>query len=258
MRNVGQLMTRTLHTVSHSVPIHTCHDLMQGHGFHHLPVVDEHGLAIGVVSDYAVTRACREGDIDDWVCEITRPIEAPAAPDDEVIPVLARQLQDRRDHTLVVDPEGRPLGIFTDRDGMALARVCVTPWLKVADVMSAGPLHSVNVDTYADKALRSMFRNDIRHLLVLNGTALKGVVSHRDLVGLAQVEVNDLTRDPMFAARADTPLESAVALMVREGIGCLPVIGERRVPVGILTRSDVLRVLTRELLQATKPPLGRR
>jgi CBS domain-containing protein len=98
----------------------------------------------------------------------------------------------------------------------------------------------------------------IRHLPVLQGGKLVGVVSQRDLLAhsltkaldfeaahrrafLRSVDVAEaMTRD-VIAVAPDTPIEEAARLLLRHRIGCLPVVERDGAPVGLVTETDLIR-----------------
>jgi CBS domain-containing protein len=98
----------------------------------------------------------------------------------------------------------------------------------------------------------------IRHMPVLEGERLVGVVSQRDLLAaslskaldfeakerrvfLKSVSVEEaMTRDPVTVS-PETSAEEAARLLVRRKIGCLPVVDEKSVMVGLVTETDLLR-----------------
>jgi acetoin utilization protein AcuB len=109
------------------------------------------------------------------------------------------------------------------------------------------------------EALVLMRRHQIRHLPVVNGNNLVGIVTDRDvrraspslLSGIAEdkyKEVLDetqvskiMTREP-FTVRLDTEVEEAVRLLVDKKISSLPVVNGPEL-VGIFTEVDALRML---------------
>jgi acetoin utilization protein AcuB len=112
----------------------------------------------------------------------------------------------------------------------------------MTDVVTVGP------DTAVDEALEVIRTHNIRHLPVLEGDRLVGVVTDRDLrlaldpgagePGTARVE--DVMSRTLVVAHPHMPIEGAAALLAHHRIGCLPVV-EEGVLVGILTESDLLR-----------------
>ena len=98
----------------------------------------------------------------------------------------------------------------------------------------------------------------VRHMPVVEGKRLVGIVSARDLLAasltkslefdpgqrrtfLKSVEVSDvMTSDPL-TAREDTTLIAAAELMVRRMIGCLPIVSADGTLRGIITETDLIR-----------------
>lgn len=92
-----------------------------------------------------------------------------------------------------------------------------------------------------------MKENHVRHLLVTNIRGdLLGVISDRDV---ARSVVNAstataqsiMTANPAYAS-PDTPIRTAISMMLDRHISCLPVVEDRR-PVGILTTTDLTMML---------------
>ena len=135
--------------------------------------------------------------------------------------------------------------------------------LLVRDSMTR-ELVTVGPETAAAEALALCRENRIRHLPVLEGGRLVGVISDRDLraaipalgdsaraEALQHVRVaSEMIRDAV-TARPEDPIEDAAMMMYERKIGCLPVIDGEDL-VGIVTSSDVLRALVR-LVGAHKP-----
>ena len=108
-------------------------------------------------------------------------------------------------------------------------------------------------------AAMTMRRSSIRHLPIVDGERLVGIITERDVLRcspsllseITQDEYNAIfentpiarvmTRDPL-SVTPDSPIRDAVALMMDRKMGCLPVVEGGRL-VGILTRSDLLNVL---------------
>ena len=129
----------------------------------------------------------------------------------------------------------------------------------VEDAMTRHP-HSVPGTTSVREALRVLFELDIRHLPVVDGLVLVGIVSIRDLPALAplggvhfgaphEVEqtldqpISNLMVTDVVTVQPKTPLADAVGLMVDCKVGALPVIDvESRKLFGILSYMDALRV----------------
>lgn len=101
--------------------------------------------------------------------------------------------------------------------------------------------------TVAD-ALEIIRTHNIRHLPVLDGGRLVGVVTDRDLRmaldadggGARETSVADVMSGSPVTASPDMTIESAAELLAERRLGCLPVL-EAGELVGILTDSDLLR-----------------
>lgn len=103
----------------------------------------------------------------------------------------------------------------------------------------------------------------IRHMPVVSGGQLVGILSQRDLFKaavssamkmhrtaerqwLAKIPVRDVMTGNVVTVTPASPLVTAVQLMLDRRIGCLPVVEEGRL-VGLLSESDCLRHLARLL-----------
>lgn len=113
-----------------------------------------------------------------------------------------------------------------------------------------------------DGARETFFRMreaNVRHLPVLDGAQLVGILSDRDLRRPDWVDeapdlahpyeladdltVGDLmTRHPM-SVHTYEPLDQAAALFLRQRFGCLPVLDKGGHLVGIITKYDLIRAL---------------
>jgi acetoin utilization protein AcuB len=133
----------------------------------------------------------------------------------------------------------------------------------VQDVMQT-KLLTVTPETTLPEALRLTAQRGIRHLPVLDGDKLVGMVSDRDLkramastaTSLEAHELNYLldrlcVREFMTGAvitiGAMSPIEDAARLMILEKIGALPVTDYSERLVGLVTETDVLRLFVRAL-----------
>ncbi len=121
---------------------------------------------------------------------------------------------------------------------------------QVRDWMSR-KLVTVPVEHSIGQVARLMQAQGIRHVLIMDGDRLAGIVSNRDVRGLlTEAESHVLpgfaitrvmTENPVTVS-PEAALTDAARAMLERKIGALPVVeGDR--PIGILTKSDALEAL---------------
>jgi acetoin utilization protein AcuB len=111
--------------------------------------------------------------------------------------------------------------------------------------MTSAP-HSIGEDQTLAHAHEVLRKHGIRHLPVLNGGALVGLVTERDLglieslkdVDPAVVRVGDAMSTSVYAVSPDAPLDEVVRNMATHKYGCAVVMANHKV-VGIFTTVDV-------------------
>lgn len=102
------------------------------------------------------------------------------SPTTRVGEAVALMAQHRVGSVLVMEGS-RLVGIFTERDTVrALSQTYDAPSHDVASWMTADPI-TVRPETLVEDALRTMLANNFRHLPVMNGDDVAGIVSIRDL-----------------------------------------------------------------------------
>ncbi len=110
-----------------------------------------------------------------------------ALPDETVAAAAARMEASSVGSVVVVDGS-RPVGILTERDIVRLAAAGpASAGLKVAELMTAEP-DRVTPGVSVQDAFASLTERAYRHLPVVEGDELVGIVSLRDLVHLAQIQ----------------------------------------------------------------------
>jgi CBS domain-containing protein len=112
---------------------------------------------------------------------------------------------------IVLDGDGRPVGIVTDRDlRERVLAAGLTPDRPVTAIMSA-PVVTVSPEAFVFEALLEMTRRSIHHLAVMEAGRLLGVVSSHDLLILQAAAPLEISR--MIQSR--TSLDELEALMPR-------------------------------------------
>jgi acetoin utilization protein AcuB len=118
------------------------------------------------------------------------------------------------------------------------------------DALMRKRVQTVREDGSAEQALKRMRAGNLRHLVVLRGRRVVGMLSDRDLtailVGGVRVDRTIdqvMRRDVVGIAPGDTVEQAARRMRLRK-IGALPVIDGDEL-VGILTVSDLLDLIVR-------------
>ncbi|MFI5179940.1 MAG: CBS and ACT domain-containing protein [Thermoanaerobaculia bacterium] len=130
----------------------------------------------------------------------------------------------------------------------------------VRDIMRS-PAVTVSTETTLQDAYHLMREKTIRHLPVVDGETMVGVVTDRDLrlatsaLALMPFPTESrvsavMSRSPLTADASD-PIEDAARTMRERKIGCLPVLEDGRL-IGIITGLDLLDALI-SMTGADKP-----
>lgn len=124
-----------------------------------------------------------------------------------------------------------------------------TRTILIDDYMSSSP-HSIGQEQKLAVAHRLMQKHQIRHLPVLHGGQLIGILSLRDLhlvetlpdVDPEEVAVEDAMSGDPFAVAPGTPLREVALEMAEHKYGAAVVMQDHKI-VGVFTTVDALRAL---------------
>lgn len=133
----------------------------------------------------------------------------------------------------------------------------------IREVMHPDPV-TVSAGTSLKEAYKIMEEKNIRHLPVVDGEKILGIVTDRDLRLATSVlskypfdtssAVEKVMSHPVQTAHPSDPIEIATRTMRELKIGCLPVVEDGQL-VGIVTGMDLLDTLLR--LTGIHQPSGR-
>jgi CBS domain-containing membrane protein len=142
----------------------------------------------------------------------------------------------------------------------------------VADIMTHAP-EVLREEDNLEQVARLMARLHVRHLPVVDGKRLVGLLSHHDVLRLTLSElmthsaagasterrleqntfvVKVMTRDPLRVT-PQTSLAEAARLLYESKVSCLPVVKDGDELVGIVTESDFLGLLVSMLQRSPGP-----
>ncbi|HNU11324.1 MAG TPA: CBS domain-containing protein [Rubrivivax sp.] len=122
---------------------------------------------------------------------------------------------------------------------------------------------TANEGMTVDELRRLMERHGIRHLPVLRGDAVVGLISDRDLrlvAGLSaaeklQVQASDIMAPEPLSVNASTPLDEVALAMAEHKIGSVIVNDDDGRFYGIFTATDALNALIEFVRKGTRPGL---
>ncbi len=147
-------------------------------------------------------------------------------PDLSVRAVLGRINENRVGSMVIADPQtAKPIGIFTLRDLLQRVALSECDLDRRIDEVMTRDLVSLPAEASAYRAALAMARSGLRHLLVVDGERLIGVVSQNDLFNLQRVGVREISADIRQASDVETLARSARDIrqlaerMLRQGTG---------------------------------------
>jgi len=128
---------------------------------------------------------------------------------------------------------------------------------RVSELMTPKPI-TVTPDTPVGEVFELMDERRIRHVPVVDAEGeLQGIVSQRDLVGLAgaglhptraalgEATVAAVMNDVVDTVSAECCAAEAARHMLRTKRGSLPVVDEKKRVIGIVTEADFVRLAVR-------------
>lgn len=257
--DVTSIMSKDPITVTPTMPVAEARELLDTEDIRHAPVLRD-GQLVGVISDRDLypteselapsleaggeARVRTVGDVmhDDFTT---------VSPEDTVV-TAAVDFTVEKIGCLPVLSDKRLVGILSELDMLvAYARACRDGGLvdpsdqpPVAELMTPGPL-AVTADTLVSDAIRTCVRLHARHLPIVDGENLVGIVSARDLrrcevAGKAeQTPVGEIMADEPITVGPRDPAPDAATLMATAKVSALPVLQDGKL-VGLLTLTDLL------------------
>lgn len=268
---VADLMTRSVSTLTPTQSLPLAEALMGLERIRHIPVVDDAGHLVGLVThrDLLSARISALAPLSDderSTIELAVPVskimrrEVWTIAPDALAVSAARILRDHKFGCLPVVEEGKLVGILTEADLLALVttslEVDASRPSRVEHAMTPSPI-SVTPDTTIPEARALMDRFHIRHLPVLDDGRFVTVISERDLSvaelvfqhaehASATRAARIVGRDDTLRVRPDAELARVFRDMFETRIDVALVEDGLRV-VGILSASDACRVLAENL-----------
>jgi acetoin utilization protein AcuB len=269
---VQDIMQTALTTVPPDARVNTAYQMMtmRGARIRHLPVVTDEGILIGIITDRDVRRAMASDAPSMAEHELPSLLEKLRVRDimtPEVVTVNGTTsvveaglifLEKKVGCLPVVHDHNRLAGIITVTDLLrAYSKQRNVAWLMKIDIIMHTPVITATPAMSLSEAQRLMRDKHIRHLPVVSGQRLVGMITDRDLREAAPSPATTLTRGEIGYQMDTTAIETcmtkdvvwaspgfamvdAAHMLVECKIGCLPVV-EHGTLVGIVTEMDCVR-----------------
>lgn len=136
------------------------------------------------------------------------------------------------------------------------------PAILAKQVMTS-PVVWLDLNTSIAEAWKLIHQRRFRHVpVVATGQRIVGIISDRDLwreaagihthpsaesMALSNLRVQDVMIDRVLTAHPDTEIRTIARVMFEERIGGMPIVNEAGTPLGIITRSDILRTVMNQV-----------
>jgi CBS domain-containing membrane protein len=263
---VRDLMSTSVITLTQGQSLSHARELMNGKRIRHLPVVDDAGLLVGLVTRRDVLNVAigsllplepaqrDELERNVPVARIMRERVWTARPDDPA-DAAAQLMLDHYIGCLPVTERGQVVGILTEAD-LAEAAAAVPPalgqhgrLLALADIWTPSP-QVIEASQSLATAREVMSLLEIRHLPVLMAGELYGLLCERDLAvaealagdAASHILVGQVVSEPAFVVNPDArPEEVAIDMATSKQDAALAIRGGKI--FGIITTADLARVL---------------
>ncbi|MBN2078406.1 MAG: CBS domain-containing protein [Spirochaetes bacterium] len=128
------------------------------------------------------------------------------------------------------------------------------PVLHAGAIMSS-PVITISPDLTASEAWEKFREAKVRHMPVISADgSMIGIVSDRDLLkrliinegrieDARSVTVKEIMAVEVIAAPPQTDIRRVARAMLENHVGTMPIVNEAGLPVGIVTRSDILHAI---------------
>lgn len=208
---VREVMSTDVKVIEYNKTIKTAAYIMLKYSIGGLPVVDEFGELVGIITRSDLVRAFSERYKGVFrVSDVMRRDVSIARSSHSISYVIKLINTDPSAKVVVVDEDGKPIGVITRRD-----------------IAFLEPLTRRGKESYVKRRVESP---------IVEG---KLVLARKYLVPLAE----DIMTPNPIVAQLEEDAATAASRMVEHRIGCLPVVDENGVLKGILTKREILTTL---------------
>lgn len=149
-----------------------------------LVVVDNNGLFIGIVTQEDVLKYLEEDSyktnmVVSQILQKSKPIISIDSTN-TIQDAIATMNEENIGSVIIIDNDGTPIGIFTERDTIRLIKEHTDLNTNICEVMSK-PVITIDHETHVKDMITFMNEKNIRRVLVTNGKKIEGFISFRDI-----------------------------------------------------------------------------
>jgi CBS domain-containing protein len=239
---VSSYMTRRLEVARASATVGEVEHLLREHRISAVPLVDEHGAIVGVVSRSDLLRGGVAFPQHPAFERVTR---APlVCRPDTPLRDAARQMVHHDVHRLFVVDGARPVGVISSLDLTAVVRDARVEGA-IEDLMSS-PVVTIAAETPIADATEALKRMRVTALVVIDTRTPIGVFSQTEALAAAHAGADTRVEDVMDAAviclRAETKIFHAASMAARLDVRRV-VVSRHSEAVGIVSGLDFARVV---------------
>lgn len=119
----------------------------------------------------------------------------------------------------------------------------------IYEIMSS-PVFTLSIEETLASVQSIFAKKKFRHIPIKNmDESLVGIISDRDILrALAEdipsnTNIKELMKMRVLTTISDATIRESAKVMINERIGCLPVLSSTQTIIGIITRSDILRLI---------------
>ncbi|MEA2055078.1 MAG: CBS domain-containing protein [Candidatus Thermoplasmatota archaeon] len=260
---IKEIMTKEFICVNKNEDLKHVMDLMKKHNISKIPVMDGEKL-VGIVTDNKIADklgSLRSRGIPPSRMHASSVMDKKFEaiyPEMDVKEILATVGKPGLTMLPVVE-NGLLVGVVTKADLLPFVKGNE----KVKEIMSTD-VYSVKPDDRVIHARRILFNNDIARLPVVDDGKVVGILSDEEIAfalselkkvhslghqnhRIRKIIVRDVMKTPAIIVNEDITVEEAAAIMMKNEIGCVPIVGDDEKIKGIVTRTDLVRLLTDKL-----------
>ncbi|ABM79992.1 CBS domain-containing protein [Hyperthermus butylicus] len=148
-----------------------------------------------------------------------------------------------------IEGEVTHIDLATKQIGIKITRLISVPRIPVGEIASIGNIITIEPDATIKDAAKLMIERRVKGLPVIDSRGrLIGIITQTDIAkavaeGRIDATVKEYMSFPVITIRSDEDIGDAIELMNLRDIGRLVVTDSEGKPIGIITRTDILKFI---------------